>query len=49
MDNKVGILTLYYNNNNFGGQLQAFALQYVIGKLGFSAEQICFDFKILIK
>lgn len=42
---KVGILTMYYNNFNFGGQLQAFALQYAIERIGFDAEQICFDFK----
>ena len=29
---KVGILTLYYNNRNMGGQLQAFALTNVLRK-----------------
>ena len=39
---KIGILTYYYNNNNYGGLLQAYALtQYLIGK-GYDAEQICF-------
>ena len=29
---KTGILTLYYNNMNYGGILQAFALPFVIQK-----------------
>ena len=38
---KTGILTLYYNNMNYGGLLQAFALPFVIQKhLGIPAEQI---------
>ena len=38
---KTGILTLYYNNMNYGGLLQAFALPFVIQKhIGISAEQI---------
>lgn len=39
---KVGILTLYYKNYNYGGQLQAYALQKTISKLGYSAQQISF-------
>lgn len=27
---KVGIVTLYYNNYNFGGLLQSYALPYVL-------------------
>ena len=39
--NKTGILTLYYNNMNYGGLLQAFALPFVIQKhIGIPAEQI---------
>lgn len=38
---KTGILTLYYNNLNYGGLLQAFALPFVIQKhIGIPAEQI---------
>lgn len=38
---KTGILTLYYNNMNYGGLLQAFALPFVIQKhLGIPVEQI---------
>ena len=38
---KTGILTLYYNNVNYGGLLQAFALPFVIQKhIGIPAEQI---------
>ncbi|WP_339222302.1 polysaccharide pyruvyl transferase family protein [Paenibacillus sp. FSL H8-0332] len=39
---KVGIITLYYKNYNYGGQLGAFALQKAISKLGFHCEQIAF-------
>lgn len=40
---KVGIMTLYYNNTNYGGQLQAYALQTAVSQLGYNAEQISFD------
>lgn len=40
---KIGILTLYYKTYNFGAQLQAFALQKTIEKLGFECEQIRFN------
>ena len=39
---KIGIITLYYENHNFGGLLQAYALQKAIEKMGSSAEQICY-------
>lgn len=39
--NKIGIITLYYNNLNYGGLLQAYALCRAIEGLGFRAEQIC--------
>lgn len=39
---KVGILTLYYKTYNFGAQLQAYALQRVIERLGYQCEQIRF-------
>lgn len=43
MKGKVGILTYYYSNLNYGGQLQAFALQKKLSDLGFQAEQICYE------
>lgn len=39
---KVGILTLYYKTYNYGAQLQAYALQKTIEKLGYDCEQISF-------
>ena len=39
---KVGILSLYYKNYNYGGQLQAYAMQHIISKLGYDARQICY-------
>lgn len=39
---KVGILTLYYKTYNFGAQLQSYALQQAIEKLGYECEQIRF-------
>lgn len=42
---KIGIVTLYHNNYNFGGLLQAYALPTVVKKyLGISAEQIDYVF-----
>lgn len=40
---KVGIISLYYNNLNFGGQLQAFSLQKFIEKSEVDSEQICYS------
>ena len=43
--NKVGIVTLYHANYNFGGLLQAYALPVALEKyLGISAEQIDYVF-----
>lgn len=44
---RVGILTLYYDNRNYGGQLQSYALQRTVSKLSLggvecSAEQISY-------
>lgn len=39
---KVGIITMYYDSNNYGGVLQAYALQKIIEKLGYDCEQISF-------
>ncbi len=40
---KVGILTHYYKSENYGGNLQAWALCRIIGKLGHEVEQISLD------
>ena len=43
---KVGIVTLYHKNYNFGGLLQAYALPVALEKyLGISAEQIDYVFQ----
>jgi len=43
---RVGILTHYYHNNNYGGNLQAYALATYINMLdGYEAEQIAFQFE----
>ena len=40
---KVGIVTLYYNNYNFGGLLQSYALPYVLENIyHLNAEQITY-------
>lgn len=41
---RVGIITLYHNNQNYGGLLQAYAMFKAIDKLGIEAKQISFDF-----
>ena len=42
---RIGIVTHYYHSNNYGGNLQAYALVTYINKLsGFTAEQICYSF-----
>ena len=44
---KAGILTLYYKNYNFGGLLQAYALQKVLNdKFEIDAEQIRYSFYV---
>lgn len=43
MNKRVGIITLYYNNYNYGGLLQSFALCKYLNTLGFEAEQISYD------
>lgn len=41
---KAGIITFYYGNYNFGGQLQAYALCDAINDLGLECEQISFAY-----
>lgn len=37
---KIGIVSLYYHNWNYGGQLQAYALCEAIREMGYQAEQV---------
>ena len=47
MKKKVGILTYYYNNINFGGQLQAYALQHVLENLNLNQKYLKWNFLFL--
>lgn len=40
---KIGIVTLYHKNYNYGGQLQAWAMQKVFSTNGYEAELISFE------
>lgn len=40
---KIGIITHYYGNNNYGGVLQAYALCKKLDELGYEAIQISYD------
>lgn len=40
---KVGIITHYYKNNNYGGILQSYALCEVLNSMGFEAKQISYS------
>lgn len=42
--NKVGIISLYFKNHNYGGLLQAYALTRFLNEHGIEAEQISWDF-----
>lgn len=39
---KIGIITYYYKSQNYGGNLQAYALSQVLIEQGYAAEQISF-------
>ena len=43
MSKKIGIIT-FVNANNFGAELQAFAFQYILNKMGYDAEIIDYVF-----
>jgi len=43
MGKKVAIITHYWKSDNFGGNLQAYALPTFLNKNGFEAKQICYD------
>ncbi|WP_288360512.1 polysaccharide pyruvyl transferase family protein [uncultured Bacteroides sp.] len=40
---KIGITTFYYKVYNYGANLQAYALCRVLEKMGYEAEQLCFN------
>lgn len=40
---KIGIITHYYDSNNYGGMLQSYALVKCLENLGYNVEQICFS------
>jgi len=40
---KIGIITHYYDSNNYGGMLQAYALVKCLENLGYNVEQICYS------
>ncbi len=40
---KIGILTLYYGNCNYGALLQSYALQYTLNNLGYDSLQIAYS------
>lgn len=42
---KIGIITHYFDSNNYGGMLQSYALVKCLQNLGYEAEQICFSTK----
>lgn len=46
---KIGIVTMYYKNMNYGGNLQAFALLQICKALGYDAELISFDSRSKIR
>ena len=43
---KIGVFTHYYLSDNYGGNLQAYAMCKVLHKLGHDAIQICYKRKI---
>lgn len=43
MNNKIGIITMYHKSKNYGGVLQAYALQKFLNNNGFEAFQICYQ------
>lgn len=45
MKKRIGIMTLYYKNNNYGGVAQAYALNEYLMKLGYESQLICYNKK----
>lgn len=46
---KIGIITLYHENFNYGGQLQAYALQSYLQSKGLDCEQISFRHETILE
>ena len=42
---RIGIITMYYNSENYGGIAQGFALQKYIENLGYDSEIISYQHK----
>ena len=42
---KIGVITMFYGSENYGGVLQAYALIRYLSFVGYIAEQICYDRK----
>lgn len=40
---KIGIISIYYKNSNYGGNLQAYGLTKYLRQCGYDAEQICYS------
>lgn len=40
---RIGIITMYYGSTNYGGLLQAYALEEVLRELGYDCEQISYQ------
>lgn len=45
--NRIGIVSLYYKNDNYGGIAQSYALYKALEKLGYPSELISYDRKIV--
>ena len=43
LNQKIGVITHYFDSRNYGGNFQAYALVKILKKNGFNAEQICYD------
>lgn len=40
---QIGIISIYYKNSNYGGNLQAYGLTKYLRQCGYDAEQICYS------
>lgn len=40
---EIAIFTIFNGNNNYGGMLQAYALQHIINTLGYNCKQVIFE------
>lgn len=46
---RIGIVSLYYNNDNYGGIAQSYALYKVLEKLGYQAELLSYRREMFVK